>query len=423
MVHLRRPRTAAFALTLFLALLAPEPAVWAHGKKNSAQAQVNVAATLAGDSGRRSAELNTLPLPGDSVVGTSRSLQLWPGSVVGGLSLGRPRRSQVSGVGVSQPLPALGIASHLMWASATTYPEEFPLYSAMGATWVRTDVSWAGLQPSGPGSYDDRYLNALDARVEKAASDHLRVLLVLVTTPAWARPIGGTEFSPPSPPSAYGNVEAFLAARYQRYGVALEVWNEPNLPTSFVGANALAYTQLACATFKAVKTASPKTTVVVGALSSFDRSFLRDMFSYGISDCMDALSIHPYVSPPTPHSPQGWVPSASTWFTAGMGFVQSLLAEYEVRLMPVWFTEFGWSADPARSGPVLPGMVSPKEQANYTVNFLNFVGTRYPDVAVAVLYEGKDTEQASTPQERHYGLFTSALQPKPVVAAVASLYG
>jgi hypothetical protein len=104
-----------------------------------------------------------------------------------------------------------------------------------------------------------------------------------------------------------------------------------------------------------------------------------------------------------------------------MALVGRQLATHGVADMPIWFTEFGWSAPPPSPAPLGKRQVTYEAQANYVANFLEYVGTTYPQVAVAMVYEGFDN-----PLEHGnagaMGMFTSALAPKPVVAPLKQLY-
>lgn len=331
----------------------------------------------------------------------------------------RPRAAAPRG---STVLPQLGVAMHFLWASWWSYQAEYTLDVAMGATWVRSDVTWSALQPTSTSKYSPIYLQDLDQRVAAAHSAGLHLLIVLLGTPAWAQPTGGSSVSPPTNPQDYANTLAFLAKRYNGQGVAFEIWNEPDLRQFMDPPDPTAYTNLACAAYRAIKGASPSTPVVAGSVSTFNRQFISGLFRAGLSKCMDAFSVHPYIYPPQAAAQAvSWQPGQSPWLNHGMAYLDSLLRQYGVPFLPIWYTEVGWSAasnDPASCGPLEYTLA---EQASYTRSFLLYVATHFSNVPVVILYEGKDTTAASG-KAAHMGLFTADLSPKPVVQAISALY-
>jgi hypothetical protein len=122
----------------------------------------------------------------------------------------------LGGLSGQDPLPALrgpvGYSAHPLGQP------DVARYTALiedgGATSLRTDVSWASVQPtrarfnwSGP-----------DEIVSQAASHHLTVLLIVDSTPAWASgaATSGSDWFwlPPHRPADYAAFAAAVAARY-----------------------------------------------------------------------------------------------------------------------------------------------------------------------------------------------------------------
>ena len=101
----------------------------------------------------------------------------------------------------------------------------------------------------------------------------------------------------------YADRFANFARKYGSKIQYYEVWNEWNggfglgrwpgcLPTCGDG---VMYTDLLCRTYRAVKAVRPSAKVVGGATARVDISFITKMLNAGAGNCMDALSVHPYV--------------------------------------------------------------------------------------------------------------------------------
>jgi hypothetical protein len=186
--------------------------------------------------------------------------------------------------------------------------------------------------------------------------------------------------------------------------------NEPNGLINKGGrtwANPTEYALSACATYRAIHTADPSATVVVGSLDVTDwRNWLRSSMRAGLAQCFDVLSAHPY---------------------SGMAVLDEIrdLASQEGRPgITVWVTEFGEST----CGNQSLGCVSEDEQATILVDSLLELASLYPWVPVAVIYESRDEPYVGGgPAERSFGLFLAASGntdpvPKPAVTAIRELY-
>ena len=136
-----------------------------------------------------------------------------------------------------------------------------------------------------------------DFKVNWAAQNGMGVLLFLGY---------GKECGTPTTASArqcYADRSASLARTYGNKVQYYEVWNEWNgglglgrypgcLPTC---ADAVMYTDLLCRTYKAVKAVQPNATIVGGATAGTHTAFIGRMLDAGAGNCMDVVSVHPYV--------------------------------------------------------------------------------------------------------------------------------
>jgi hypothetical protein len=262
----------------------------------------------------------------------------------------------------------------------------------------------------------------MDTVVSAANAKGVHVLFVVLSTPSWDQPADRTgavengENLPPANDGAYASVMATLAARYAGDQVAWELWNEPNLPESFSTADPVAYTHLACAAYQAVKAADPGAVVVAGALSGQASGWLGQAYAAGLHGCFDVLSIHPYDRVTGPE-PADWQPPVT------VAADRQLMVANGDGAKPIWFTEFGWYADPNPADPIPVGGVTPAQQATYTANYIAEVGAGYPYVTAVFVYNATDAIGDSAPDVRFAGLLGFTLVPKPVYWAIAHLYG
>jgi polysaccharide biosynthesis protein PslG len=247
----------------------------------------------------------------------------------------------------------------------TDYTKVLDEMQAAGAQMVRVFVPWIWIEPNGPGQYDQSYLATMDSYVQAVRAHGMKLLMVLVGTPCWATSdpssvcvdgqYGADDSGatyPPTADSAAGTIAAFIVNRWDPD--ALEVWNEPDLPQYFTPApgedTALAYTDLDKAVYSAVKAASPSTTVVAGAISQGDTTFLQDLYNDGIGQYSDAISVHPYnieFSDPFEYwgDPLTAFPDnpEASFITAVPAIHQVMVANGDAN-KPLWITEFGFSA-------------------------------------------------------------------------------
>src|SRR5262249_16828932 len=157
-----------------------------------------------------------------------------------------------------------------------------------GATWVRYDLSWAGVE-SQPGHYD---FSAYDNLTATARRHGFNVIMILGLTPSFARPAGcGSEFGCPSDCEAYSRVSKASVEHYQTYGVrAWEIWNEPNISWRWRPATQPAvYTRMLQLSYTAIKQADPTAVVIAGctapsattSTSLGPAEFLRQIYEDG----------------------------------------------------------------------------------------------------------------------------------------------
>ena len=115
-----------------------------------------------------------------------------------------------------------------------------------------------------------------------------------------------TTFDPWSPfysREMTGAFSKYANAAYRRQGsMAVEVWNEPNIPGFWGGKTPepAAYANIVKRTFIGMRQDDPDTELLAGSASSPDVSFTTGMFEGGVYPYCTGISYHPYITPQMP---------------------------------------------------------------------------------------------------------------------------
>ncbi|NLT07661.1 MAG: hypothetical protein GXY03_15335 [Solirubrobacterales bacterium] len=331
------------------------------------------------------------------------------------------------------PPLAVGVVANTLDA-ARARPGELGEVEALGVGWVREELRWAQIQPA-PGR--PRW-GAFDAVVADAAERGLRVLPLLLGTPAWA----GPELTAlPDDVDAFAAFAARAAARYgpggefwvrrQRLDAKLaprwfEIWNEPYFEVfASTGTDPAAYARLATAAARAGRAANPRTRWLAAAeLTYLDpagerRPWLEPLVAAapGLAESIDGLAVHPYSYGP----PVGEEASLKFRFDRTAAIARRFAA-LTGRRLPVWITEIGWSTCTLR-----PECVPDETQAaNFAALFDVVRRPPLSDTVRAVFaYHLRDfPDRPADDREAHFGLLDDAGDPKPawwVVRGAAAL--
>ena len=260
-----------------------------------------------------------------------------------------PERTEVAPVRADYPI-GISFGERLSRVPRKTVDRALDDASAMGANWIRIDLSWASLQPESADRYE---WSRVDRIMRRAHDRDLSVLGVLTYTPAWARRDGCRTFN--CPPARDADFARFARAVAQRYAGTLrgyEIWNEPNLDQFWADPDPLAYRRLLVRTVRAIDRADPDATVLFGGLAASDPDprvvtaarFLRFVCEDRTScQGVDAVSFHPYTYPRSPldtaEPPTSW--QHITERNANEPSLRTAMDEVGLSRQTVWVTEFG----------------------------------------------------------------------------------
>ncbi len=272
-----------------------------------------------------------------------------------------------------------------------------PTVRSMGFGWVQYGVYWKEAEPS-PGSYN---WGNVDNIVNAARNSGLNVLIRVSRPPGWARDpaCSSVDTCPPRNAADFGRFSYQLAAHVRSltpYGVAYEIWNEPNTSQEWgnLCPDPARYTELLRAVYPQIKAADPSAQVVGGAITTVgelalpaechldDIAFLQQMYSAGARPYFDILSDHPYGFISPPEAAVGVGGSNRLIFRRAERH-RDIMVQYGDAAKKIWATEMGWAIDPRTEGSNCPPpdwyfVFTPQQQADYMVRAYNYARSYWP---------------------------------------------
>jgi beta-xylosidase len=334
----------------------------------------------------------------------------------------------------ASPSLRLGIAygDVLVWMSHSDLAAALDDAVAVGARWVRADLSWEDIQSDTPDTYGWRLF---DRVVDAAAARDLSVLPVLAYTPTWARRPGCTsDKCPPADPAAFAAFAAAAAKRYAPRGIhAWEVWNEPNTSGFWQPApDPAAYTNLLRATSRALRGADPTAYVILGGLAATrtgggaisQTEFLATVSALGGNRLVNAISYHPYTYPYLASAVTSW---GSAWerIDRTRTSLRSVLSAYGTPDLPVWVTETGApTGGPGKPSDGRPSTIGPTTthvtEARQAAIAADAVRTAAADPGLGALFWYSDLDLGidMSSNEDFYGLRRADGSAKPALGAL-----
>ncbi|MFN8535260.1 MAG: cellulase family glycosylhydrolase [Dehalococcoidia bacterium] len=230
-----------------------------------------------------------------------------------------------------------------------------------GFGWVKFQIRWENLENAkGQINWGD-----IDRWVNGAGG--LKVMLSVVTAPAWSRP-KDTDFGVPGPPTNpqdFADFVSAIAARHKGRVHAIEIWNEQNLWYEWGGRgrklSAKQYVDMLKVSYAAIKKVNPDVVVISGAptptghsdgdIAIDDLEFLKQMYDVGLKDVSDAIGQHPsgFNNPPDDWGDRKTVPSTSFKGHGSQYFrrieqFREVMVQYGDANKQIWLTEFGWAS-------------------------------------------------------------------------------
>jgi len=170
----------------------------------------------------------------------------------------------------------------------------------LGAKWIRSGWDWDLIEGPGDDQYDPGYLGLMDNWVVGMNAIGVNILYGFSYTPAWARPGGTGNNTPPTNPAKYTEFITFMVNRYKNSIKYWGFWNEPNIDGFWNGTDDNYVHNFLIPGIAAVKAADPTAKTVVGELASccnevsLLQTFLTEINTHGEKGLVDVVSVHGY---------------------------------------------------------------------------------------------------------------------------------
>ncbi len=322
-------------------------------------------------------------------------------------------------------VPRLGVNAELAQYSAAELDSQLQAMRAAHVVWVRQLFPWDQIEPR-PGVFAweqwDQVVNAV------AAYPDLRLIAVLVNTPAWARAPGSASVT--SPPADAAEFARFARALAARYGAALQhyqVWDEPNLTAAWGGQppRPAQYLALLQGAYTAIHAADEDAVVIAAALAPTtetgpanisDLLYLRDLYALGARDYMDAVAAKPYGFDTSPADRR--VQPDVLNFSRIVALREEMVRQGDAS-KPLWASGWGWNSLPAgwTGAPSVWGSVSAEQRTAYTLDALDRANREWPWLAGMAL---SHWQPAAAPDDPLWGfsLLDQAGQPTLLLQAL-----
>lgn len=301
-----------------------------------------------------------------------------------------------------------GVNAELRTIPADQLDDQLALMRAAGVTWIRQEFDWNALEPE-RGRYDwaeyDRIVAAIDAE------SGIELLAVLVNTPAWARDRRAlnNRTSPPQDTTDFGAFAAAVAGRYADSVDYYQIWDEPNLLTSWgmLAPSASRYATLLADASESIREIDPVAFIVAAGLAPTQErgpdninevAYLNDLLAFGAAQAVDAFAVKPYGMDTGPYDRTiaDHVLNFSRVVT-----VYEALAKHSSPVPPIWATQWGWNTLPEtwRGLPSIWGSVTPQQQIEYTLGALDRIQAEWPWMGPAILHHWNPPYPADHPQQ------------------------
>ena len=251
------------------------------------------------------------------------------------------------------PLSPTGRASRLMGlelsAKALDDDELIEHLSTSAVRLIRVQIPWSEIEQR-PGDFN---WSIWDKRLHRIVSKGLTPLVVINTTPTWARAPEDKDnrWAPPAHPEW---IIPFLKAFAARYGTLVtfyQVWDEPNIAPHWGAreANPYGYLRLLQIASTTLREEDPSAVIISaglaptldpGRINRNDLAYLDALLDLGAGAWFDILGWEPYgfdMSPNVPASP-------TVLNFRRVELARHLLTSYGLTYIPIWATAMGWNA-------------------------------------------------------------------------------
>jgi hypothetical protein len=297
--------------------------------------------------------------------------------------------------------------------------------------WVKQQFSWAEIEPQEGVFWDYKYdkssWDKFDRIVDLAEEYGLEVIARVDRPPDWARPEGSNPEAPPFDPHTYADFIYQFVQHYRGRIHYIQIWNEPNLHTEWregAPVDARSYVRLLQLAYERAKEADPNIRILCAPLAVNTRddpnrlflselTYLEEMYRAGAASSFDIMSANAYGFDDPPEAP----PDPGRLNFRRVELLRLVMEEYGDRDKAIWFNEYGWNAAPVDAENVRWGRVSEAQQAEYTVQGIEYAREHWPWAGVlSIWYFRQEISRRSA--EYYFGMVNEDFTPKPVYTTV-----
>lgn len=217
-----------------------------------------------------------------------------------------------------------GICSHISRTEFDVRWRNFEAIRDLGLSSIRMDCDWRSFEKS-PGEWD---FSRFDTIVADAATCGLTILPILYSPPNGVRVWEDAR---------WGDFCRRVAERYRGRIPAMEIWNEQNAASFWGGVpDATNYCIALKAAYRAIKSASPETTVAIGGFAGVPLDFIEGVYAAGGKEFFDVMSVHPYDERRTPERA----------LEKRLMDLRAVMERHGDGGKAIWLTEVGWDSSP-----------------------------------------------------------------------------
>ncbi|MBE7551058.1 MAG: O-antigen ligase family protein [Anaerolineales bacterium] len=245
-----------------------------------------------------------------------------------------------------------GVTLDLTLYDENVLPQTLDTLHDNGLTWLRQPVAWAEIEPA-PGQFNWSNLDGVVGQVANLPYK-VNLILVLQTTPAWARPANTPPTTPPTEVSDFGSFARVLAARYGDQIDYYQIWHEPNLAANWGNAfvDPAAYAGLLREATLNIRAADPQAVILTAALAPTlengplnlnELSYLDKLYQAKANRWFNVVAGQAYGFDAEPSDPAR--PARLNF--SRLELLRRVMLDHGDTDTPIWTTAFGWNALPA----------------------------------------------------------------------------
>lgn len=305
-------------------------------------------------------------------------------------------------------LPLLGVNAELTQYSSDELRQHLQWMRDAHITWVRQTVDWRIIEPQ-QGQFTWADWDEIVTTIGEFPD--LKLVAVLVNTPAWARTPTAPEHpaAPPQDPADFAQFASTFAGRYGMHIDYYQIWDEQNLDDGWglLQPRPADYFALLQAGYTAIHSADSSAMVILGGLAPTteqgplnlsDILYLQDLYALGARDYMDAVAAKPYGFNTSPADDRRVEPDILN-FSRVVALREIMIANGDGQ-KALWADEWGWNHLPAdwSGDPSIWGAVNAEQQVEFTLTALDRAQREWAWLGGMILHHWQPNAAANDPQ-------------------------